>query len=186
MSGENVVVVRSGYETFARGEMESLAAHFRKHCDPEFEYRSELAGESYTGVEGVLAFAAVYARRSRATRRRSRKSWTPASRSWSHRGSGAVAPEAAYPWSGESPSCGPSPTSEGQSEAQHSLSGQKRSKPSGCGSSGGDGHAGPQRSVPFSAPEHSAWAAQIDADVPDRRKVAFCEVFAATNAQIAA
>jgi ketosteroid isomerase-like protein len=58
MSQENVEVVRSGYETFARGDMESLAAHFRKHFDPEFEYRSELAGESYKGVEGVLAFAA--------------------------------------------------------------------------------------------------------------------------------
>ena len=58
MSRENVEVIRRGYEALARGDMESLAVLLREHLDPAFEYRSELAGESFRGVEGALAFAA--------------------------------------------------------------------------------------------------------------------------------
>jgi ketosteroid isomerase-like protein len=56
MSQRNVEVVRRGYEAFARGDMESLAALLQEYLDPEFEYQSELAGEAFKGVEGMRDF----------------------------------------------------------------------------------------------------------------------------------
>ena len=56
MSQDNVDVVRRGYEALARGDMEGLAVLFQEHLHPDFEYRSQLAGESYRGVEGALAW----------------------------------------------------------------------------------------------------------------------------------
>jgi uncharacterized protein len=58
MSQENVEVVRRGYELVARGDMKQLAAYYREYLHPEYEYRSDLAGEAFRGLAGALAFAA--------------------------------------------------------------------------------------------------------------------------------
>jgi ketosteroid isomerase-like protein len=56
MSRENVEVVCRAYEFVARGDMEQLAAFAREHLHPDYEYQSDLAGETFRGLAGALAF----------------------------------------------------------------------------------------------------------------------------------
>jgi uncharacterized protein len=56
MPQENVEVVRRAYELVARGDMDQLAAFAQEHLHPDYEYQSDLAGETFRGVAGALAF----------------------------------------------------------------------------------------------------------------------------------
>ena len=58
MSEENVEIVRMGYETFGRRDLEAMDAFMRDHVMPDAEFESALTGQVHRGAEGARDLAA--------------------------------------------------------------------------------------------------------------------------------
>jgi ketosteroid isomerase-like protein len=57
MSEENVEIVRLGYETVARRDLEAMDAFVRDHVAPDAAFESAMTGQVYRGAQGARDLA---------------------------------------------------------------------------------------------------------------------------------